>query len=68
MHLNDATEIAYKNGFAAGKASAIVHGEWITIYDMGGNFLGFMHEACGKISKENSPYCPLCGAKMSLAN
>lgn len=61
----DATEIAYKNGFEAGRESAIEYGEWIPIYNSDGNFLGWLHEKCGKVVKENSPYCPQCGANMN---
>lgn len=65
MHINDATEVAYKNGFEAGKASVIKYGKWIAVYSSDKDFLGLTHENCGRIFKENTPYCPMCGAKMS---
>lgn len=66
MHINDATEVAYKNGFEAGKASAIKYGTWIAVQGRDGHLLCWTHKDCGKVSVEASPYCPMCGAKMSL--
>lgn len=74
MNLYDATEIAYKNGYEAGKADAIKHGHWetVTLYD--DEYLlecSNCYEWCD-CNSEYYPsyilhYCPNCGCEMDFA-
>lgn len=66
MQEYDVTELAYKNGFEAGKASATKCGTWEAMYDTRGRITGWIHKYCGRVTIEASKYCPVCGAQMSL--
>lgn len=45
-------------------AAPEVHGRWEEIYDPYGELEEWIHGECGRCSKEKSPYCPNCGARM----
>ncbi|WP_258107193.1 hypothetical protein [Christensenella minuta] len=45
-------------------AAPEVHGRWGEIYDPYGELEEWIHGECGRCSKEKSPYCPNCGARM----
>lgn len=77
MKVHEATEAAYKNGYAKGyedgKRDAVKHGQWIPLeYDgyADGNPVWDLWE-CSECQEEHSgdedtltPYCPNCGADM----
>ena len=73
MRTEDATEQAYKNGYADGKTDAVNHGWWIEDYETFVDANGYESEPvqtgyvcseCGKDGYPNWHYCPNCGAKM----
>jgi len=77
MYVHDATEEAYKNGYAKGyddgKRDAVKHGHWIKQEDYIDQFCGeddrsakidiFVCSVCGAIEIDKYEYCH-CGAKM----
>lgn len=78
MNIHDATEKAYRNGYAKGREDALAadvvevrHGEWIEKDDGWGGVL-YTCSACrcdwttidGTPFENNMRYCPECGAKM----
>ena len=61
----DALEAAYKNGFEAGRNSAITHAEWIIVRDLHGRPLRLKCPVCGWKTISASRYCPGCGSEMN---
>ena len=70
MNVYEATEIAYKNGYEAGKRDAVKHGRWIEVNKHrdpeGWIECDYKCSNCGEISWEEGNYCPWCGTKMDL--
>ena len=66
-----AQEQAYKNGYAAGKRDAVVHGRWIMGVDIADYEYGVC-SVCGYDERNAFPcgytpkFCPECGARMDL--
>lgn len=63
-----ATEIAYKNGYEAGKRDAVKHGRWA---HLGGDEwcctnCGWVITTEGSWEKPTEKYCNECGTKMDL--
>lgn len=64
-----AQEVAYKNGYEAGKRDAIKHGRWIMGVDEADYLYGEC-SVCGYVERDAFPcgrtpkFCPECGAKM----
>lgn len=70
MNYYEATEIAYKNGYEAGKNDAVVHGRWryegLNAVCSNCGFKWFEGcQECG-VCPSDVNYCPHCGAKMDL--
>ena len=57
MDENNATEIAYKNGYEQGKRDAVKHGRWID------KVTCYVCSLCGRVERLQEPYCN-CGARM----
>lgn len=73
MNMYDATEIAYKNGYEAGKVDAIKHGYWenVDLFDYDKLLeCSNCHEwldCCSDYYASLIPnYCPNCGYKMEF--
>lgn len=56
--------IEFINNAPTVAAAPEVHGRWEEIYDPYGELEEWIHGECGRCSKEKSPYCPNCGARM----
>ena len=70
MKSYEATEIAYKNGYEAGRRDAVKHGRWIETEE------GTVCSECHKhpfedgefaVANYNGNFCPNCGADMRLS-
>lgn len=70
MNMHDATEQAYKKGYADGKRDAVKHGRWEEAEDDNELPWYTVYEcsACGRRGAMWMGYCPNCGAKMDLPN
>ena len=69
MNVYEATEIAYKNGYEAGKRDAVKHGLWIgqRCSVCNGNYMDYADaDSYPAIGEPKPNYCPHCGAKMDL--
>ena len=74
MKTHDATEQAYKNGYADGKRDAVKHGEWVSLTECAnaGVYCSVCNKKvykedyawCNRKNKLRSNYCPNCGADM----
>lgn len=60
MSEKDAIEVAYKNGYEAGRESTIHISYWIDSVIDG----YYLCANCGKLHDQNYNYCNECGAKM----
>ncbi len=63
MKIHEATELAYKNGYAAGKRDAVKHGRCEYCKD-GKSFIRQTIMLGNDCSWHTINYCPNCGAKM----
>lgn len=71
MDIYTVQELAYNNGYEAGKRDAVKHGLWIMGVDEADYAYGEC-SVCGYIERDAFPcgrtptYCSECGAKMDL--
>lgn len=66
MRTYEATEQAYKNGYADGQRDARKHGRWIEVREKNyGYRIGVKCSECGRrVRNRGENYCPKCGADM----
>lgn len=63
MKMHEATEQAYRNGYAKGKQDAVKHGRWVDANGIRKSKCENCGVEFGRVM-EDCNYCPHCGAKM----